>query len=343
MQYSALKEYQDAKGSVNPEDYLERYMQTPQIEIMVKMGLIKVADELVKYHYGIVEDENAKQIDEFLGIRKERIRQLIQHQGDVKILKVMQLEKRLDKRWTEKQIEQLKELNLGSQTGTALAYMGIQQFLNKVSKYTGCKYGTMCSEAESRLKQTAITYLDYLSMRKDLGYDMQNTVYLFPRNLTEAHMKMVMEYNKDEADRRIREVNERFPMIKKNYRNLRKKYYYEDEEFMIRPARDAGEIVMEGRVLHHCVGGDSYLKKHNDGKSMILFLRNKTDPEIPYITVEISETLDIRQWYGARDKKPDEKRMQKWLDKYTARLRCGGMAAGLEAQEEMRQRVPVYA
>lgn len=343
LQYSALKEYQDAKGRVNPADYLERYIQSPQIELLVKMGLIKVVNELVKCHYGIVKDENANRVDEFLGIRKERIRQLIRSQGDIKILEVMQTEKRLDKKWTDKQIEQIKELDLGYQVRTAIAYMGIQQFLNRVSRYAGCEYGTMCSASESRLKQTALFYIDYLSMRKDMGYDMQNTIYLFPKNLADAHMKMVMEHNKAEADKRIRQVNERFPLIKKKYRSLRKKFYYEDEEFMIRPARDAGEIVMEGRVLHHCVGGDNYLKKHNDGKSTILFLRNKTDPEIPYITVEVTEALDIMQWYGVRDTKPDEKRIQKWLKQYTARLRCGGMEAGLEEQEGIRQRTLAYA
>ena len=152
---------------------------------------------------------------------------------------------------------------------------------------------------------------------------------------------MVAESNKKAEDKRIQDVNIRFPMIKKNYRRLRSRFYFEGEGLMIRPARNAGEIVTEGRVLHHCVGGDSYLKKHDSGQSIILFLRAVADPEIPYITVEIeTESLHIRQWYGAYDKKPDKELIEKWLDKYETRLKCGGAEAGEAGMEQM---IRIYA
>ena len=116
------------------------------------------------------------------------------------------------------------------------------------------------------------------------------------------------------------EVKTKYPHIKKSYRSLRRKYFYEDNEFVIRPARSAEEIVLEGRILHHCVGGDGYLRKHDDGESIILMLRAKEDPEIPYVTVEISQET-IRQWYGAHDKKPDKENIGKWLKEYTERLK----------------------
>lgn len=77
FQYSALQEYVKCVGEVNPIDYLERYSQTPQIEVLVKMGLIGVVENLVKCYYGIVENGNASRPDVFLGIRKERVKQLI--------------------------------------------------------------------------------------------------------------------------------------------------------------------------------------------------------------------------------------------------------------------------
>ena len=78
----------------------------------------------------------------------------------------------------------------------------------------------------------------------------------------------------------------------------------------------------EGRILHHCVGSDNYLNKHNDGKSYILMLRFKDKAEEPYITVEIDSGKEyILQWYGARDRKPDKENMQKWLNQYLEQLR----------------------
>lgn len=322
LEYSALKEYEQAAGPVNAVDYLERYIQAPQIEMLVKTGLTKIVGELVSYHYGIVHDTGADRADTFLGIRKEHVRQLIRHEGDIDILETMQMEKRLGQRWTEEQIEQITELDI-AHAQIPIENMGIQQFLNRVSKYAGCEYGTMCSRAVDKMQRTARTYIDYLHMREQLGYDMDNTVYLYPKDLEAAHAKMVSESNKKRAEEQITKANERYRMIGKKYRSLRKRFYFEDDRYLIRPARNAGEIVMEGRILHHCVGSDRYLEGHNKGESIILFLRDKKEPDMPYITVEIdNEQSRIRQWYGAHDGKPDEDRMQKWLDAYVIRLRC---------------------
>lgn len=332
FQYSALQEYVKEVKEVNPIEYFERYQQTPQIEMLVKLGLIGVVEKLVKCHYGIVANENARRPDEFLGIRKERVKQLIAKKGDTSLLKVMQMENRMQQAWTDEQIEYLAETHLErGAVETATKYMSLQQLLNRIKKYAGCEYGTECSTAIEQIRQTATTYTDYLNMRISLGYDLNNTVYQQPRNLRAAHAKMVAEANKEEADKRLREVKEKFQNIRHSYRSLRKKYLYEDENYIIRPARSAEEIVMEGRTLHHCVGGDGYLRKHNNGETYILMLRFKDEPEIPYITVEIDGTHPrIIQWYGQRDKKPDEKTMQKWLNNYLMKLKTGTLTEVIE-------------
>lgn len=345
LQYSALEEFQEAAGVINPVDYLERYIQTPQIEMLVKMDLIHVVKELIKCHYGIVYDVDANRVEAFLGIRKERVKQLIDSQGDIDILDVMQMEKLTGQNWTGEQIEQLAEIDIDrDQIELAMEHMTVQKLLNRISKYAGCGYGTMCSTAMGRLRQTKQTYFDYLTMRKALGYDINNTVYLFPRDLNAAHAVMIHEFNKKEADKRLMEVAVKYPLIKKHYRRLRKRFYYEDGNFLIRPARNAEEIVMEGRILHHCVGGDTYLEKHNQETSIILFLRTAKEPEVPYITVEIDpKNLHILQWYGAHDKKPDQKNMDRWLNAYITRLKCQSDGTLKEATAEAAMPVLAYA
>ena len=99
---------------------------------------------------------------------------------------------------------------------------------------------------------------------------------------------------------------------------------------------------MEGRILHHCVGGDNYLGKHNSGMTYILMLRFKETQEIPYITVEIDNRTDkILQWYGNYDRKPDKDRMQEWLDIYVAKLK-GGLA-GIKNQTEITEKALLMA
>lgn len=322
LQYSALEEYARTEGELNPVEYMESYIITPQMEMLVKMGLTDIVSELTKYHYGIVMDDRADRIDAFLGIRSEHVRLLQREKGNLKLLHLLQQEKRNDWKWTDEQAQKLAELDLHSgDVDVLLRYMSTVRMLNRVSKYAGCGYGAGYGAAQERLHQTAQLYADYLSMCEKLHYDMTDSIRLHPHDLIAEHDKMVLQADKAAEDERIKKVLKDFPLIKKHYSRLYRRYHYERDGYSIRPARDAGEIVMEGRKLHHCVGGDNYLGRHNRGESYILFLRSSKEPDTPYITVEITPKMEIRQWYGAYDKKPDEENMQAWLDRYAATLK----------------------
>ena len=55
-------------------------------------------------------------------------------------------------------------------------------------------------------------------------------------------------------------------------------------------------------------------------------LRFKTEPDIPYITVEVDTKIArIIQWYGDKDSKPDQKNIQRWLDMWLRKLQTGTM------------------
>ena len=323
FQYSALQEYEKMGPEVDPIRYLERYLEIPQLEMIVKMGLSEIAASMVRRECGIITDTHAKRPDKFLGIRKERVQQLIRNKGDRSLLEIMKMEKNLKQNWTEEQIEHLAVTRLKQgQIEQALRYMSLQKLLNRIGRYAGCRYESACLRAQERIRHMAVTYTDYLSMRVSLGYDLNNSVYQQPRDLEAAHNKMAAELNKEEIDKLLQEVKKRFACIRNRYRKLRNQYFFEDDDYIIRPARSAEEIVTEGRVLHHCVGGDSYLGKHNDGQTYILMLRFSKEPEMPYITVEIErDTHRIIQWYGLHDRKPDREHMQKWLDDYVGHLK----------------------
>lgn len=339
IRYSALEIFQEAAGDVQVIEYLERYTQFPQIEMLVKTNMVQIVRKLVRGYCGIISDEKADRMERFLGIRKERTRMLSEAGGNTNLLSVLKQEKRCGVLWTEEQIWELEEIENEARNlhiDTALKYMTLQKLLNRIERYAGCEFRSGCSTAVRRLSDTAQTYLDYLEMREKLGYDLHNSVYQHPRDLQAAHDKMVLEQNKEEIDKRIQEAEEKFPNIRKKYRKLRERYCYEDDIYMIRPARSAEEIVMEGRLLHHCVGGDNYLGKHDRGTSYILLLRLREKPKEPYITVEINaENGKVLQWYGAYDRKPDQEHMQEWIDRYTDWLKAESKAAGEETGRQM--------
>ena len=140
---------------------------------------------------------------------------------------------------------------------------------------------------------------------------------------------MVLEQNKEQNEKRIRAMREKYPDIERKYKKYRIQYSYETEELLIRPAESAAEIITEGQLLHHCVGNETYIKEHNAGKRLILFLRKKELPDVPYITMEIdTQTRRILQWYGANDRKPDADHIAPILKEYEDRL------AGREAEPQ---------
>ena len=148
---------------------------------------------------------------------------------------------------------------------------------------------------------------------------MTNEVFIHPKDLQEKHQEMVKEQNARKDEMAIKKKNKEFANIAKRYEGLCKRYQAAAGGYIIRPARDAGEIIMEGRILHHCVGGNNYLSSHDKGRSTILFLRSEKNPKKPYITIEIRGT-HIVQWYGAHDKKPNEEFFKKYLKDYETQL-----------------------
>ncbi len=327
LEYSGLKEFMNDYATVGVTSYMQTYVNIPQLEMISKLGMTKLADTLIGY---TGQNEYIKVLagkpEDMLGIRKERIKQLILHKGEPKMLKIMQMEKASGDCWSEEEIRDIYDLGIERKDLLrALEFMSVRKFLNRVEKYTGKTIAESWGSELERMKGLAILYIDYLHMKRRAGYDMNNMIHQFPRDIREAHKAIVDETVKKEEDKRFEYVESNYPNIKKKYRTFYKKYHYEDEAYLIRPARSASEIVLEGRTLHHCVGGDSYLKYHNNGEHIILMLRKKENLDMPYITVEIRDKR-INQWYGEYDKKPDKDIMEKWIESYVTRLVLGNFS-----------------
>ena len=172
LQYSAAKEYIAAvKKNINLNEYMKRYKQIPQLEMIVKLKLYGVADSMIRCECGIIKNINAHRPDVFLGIRKNNLGLLIEKKGDTDILRVLQIEKQINQQWTREQIEHLAEIKAERRNlETALQIMTVQKLLNNIEKYAGCEYGLNCNRAVSRLQHIATTYFDYLSIQHLVPY-----------------------------------------------------------------------------------------------------------------------------------------------------------------------------
>ena len=79
-----------------------------------------------------------------------------------------------------------------------------------------------------------------------------------------------------------------------------------DSLIMLAP-KSGEEIIAEGRILQHCVGG--YVRRHARGDTIILFIRHKDKPKIPFFTIEVnpetkmSVTADLKSRMKSRNLK----------------------------------------
>lgn len=131
---------------------------------------------------------------------------------------------------------------------------------------------------------------DYLQAAREIGADLSDPEARLPHNLHEAHDRMIMmrnelRYQKRRADQEKRcdglqdKLDKRLP-------ELERKYSFEYNGLILRPARKLIELIDEGNVLGHCVGG--YVERYAGGGTDILFLRPADKPDIPWRTIEFS-------------------------------------------------------
>ena len=293
-------------------DYLSIYAKDRKNEMLVKLNMAYlVRTQMHGYAAGL--NGRAKNPWDYLRIYKSRCKGFNCMDGDdFELLKIYRLERKLKLQFSEEEIKTLKSI-IGREyfIKNCLKYMTIRQLINRVNTYYKKKVGYTKSDVLTK-------YSDYLNMKEELGYDMTDSIILHPKDLKAEHDKAVIERNEAAAKRREEKANEMYKGISARFKRANKVYYYASGKLFVRPAKNAAEIIEEGRILHHCVGGDDYLNAHNKKESIILFLRKKEDT--PYITIEMEPTGKIVQWYGAYDKKPDKKKIDRWLNKYVKQL-----------------------
>ena len=343
--HSGLREYLwhcehtpgERAGGLSAEAYMRLYMTRRCVEMAVKAGLWDIVKALGQGHTDILPHPKARKPWEKLGIWPERMEMLRAEEGDRRLLRILQKEREAQCRLTENQIRMLLELGMGADSLDRIRrYMGIQRFMNRIEKYAGVEILYTCSHGLAHVRHIAQVYLDYLDMQAAVGADMADQIIQHPRNLQEEHDKMVTAANEEKNRKLCEEKEAQYPKIRKAYARLLRRYGHTDGFLSIRPAKSASEIIREGQTLHHCVGGDNYLGRHNEGKSYILLLRWTDHEREPYVTVEIEpRSFTVVQWYGVQDTKPDKEAVQEWLDKYTGILReYGDMDAYLTAAQE---------
>lgn len=318
------------------------YANAPWSESFAKMGwtniirnvmwkdgstaLINKRGKTLKSQLRLKTGENVRKFQDYMKIKPEKW---------YRVLEILQLSERRKRNFSQEEFDFLMSLYQIKDADEPLKYMTLTQLLNRLKEYKKQK-----EKAEKRVyaETTILTeYSDYLKLRRSLGYDMTNEVFIHPKDLHRKHQDLIKEQQMRRDAERAAQMEKQYEGMIKAYEMLCKKYCYEAAGFIIRPAKCPTELIRESQALHHCVGSsDTYMRKHATGTSYILFLRRAETPDVPFTTIEISGVKEkeprILQWYEAFDRKPDEQILQPIIDKYVEHLKKGMKKPGRRAK-----------
>lgn len=271
-----------------------------QIEFLMKCGMKSVVRDLVAYgrKNAAAIHWDAETPAEFLGVKPRELRMLRETNTYSWVrIEALGIYRRQKGKSTLEDCLRFTQIQMDGNK---------QKMLLKRMREHGVSIGKLlrymdkhCLEKRT-LRGALDAYVDYLVAAEGVGLDMNNPIFLMPRDFEEKHDQVTAAWSAVLAERRRKAEAERRAAFAGRVKSLARKYTYTDGELLVRPAVNAEEIVREGELLHHCVGG--YADRHISGATTILFLRRRSAPGKPLCTIEIYGST-IRQIHGWDDER----------------------------------------
>lgn len=324
MQNSKLDLYMNLKTDRFPISYLAVYAKHPNVENLLTYGCGEMVAKAIQnergyyssYSYSGAATWKCPQLSRvnwketkplrMLGLTKEELQQCIRCKLDLTDIGIVKDLKKTEP-VTMEDIALIGEFGAAAVLTIKNACENIRgnrtvmrclRYLNKQNK-TGKDKNRRCTERDLS---------DYWRMSAACGYDMTDDAVLFPKDLRKEHDRIHKEQQeaiaREAAERLAKEIAERAPNFEKRRAALAPLEFHEGD-YLIRPCTDEPELIREGKILNHCVGG--YAKSICAGTSAIFFIRKESSPDEPFFTLEFDEkNIFIRQNRGKKNCDPKE-------------------------------------
>lgn len=175
---------------------------------------------------------------------------------------------------------------------------------------------------ERSIKEILSQYADYIDMCKKLHKDVNDAMVYRPRELKRRHDEAAEEIQRQQEQLAADEYTQKFGEAEKVLGEIREKYEYTGEKYIIRVPEKIVDIVREGNRLHHCAGAtERYFDRIKAHETYICFLRKREEPDIPYYTIEVEPGGTIRQHRGMYDEEPDIGKIKPFLREWQREIK----------------------
>ena len=312
------------KYTVDPEQLINVKNKHPEIEKMIKAGLIQFAHEyyINKYSYSgkninLLLQE--RRLAKMLCIDSQKLKRLRSANGGILFLEWLQYEKVNNKTINDDIItwycnEKISPGNLKFINGK----MSIQSIYNYIRR--------QMYENHMNSHDVITTWSDYLSMALRLGIDTNDEVVYKVRKLIKRHDELVEMCQDKAMTVRAAEIVYNFPHVEDIYHSLKCKYEFNDDVYSIIVPDSIEDVLKESKELHHCAGSSNmYWEQIEKRESFIVFLRRNEEIYKPFYTLEIEPSGAIRQkstYFNRQTKDLDDAMLflAKWQSEVSNRL-----------------------
>lgn len=141
-------------------------------------------------------------------------------------------------------------------------------------------------------------------MAKTLGMDLKDKQIAYPKNIKEAHDKILEQYNISKN----KIISKKIFKIAKNIKSSE----YQDNKYVIFPAKSYEDLVEESKQQNNCVR--TYAERIVEGECYIYFMRKLSDLNKSLVTVEVRDNTVVQKRTKNNEitTKEQDKFLQKW-------------------------------
>ncbi|MCM1326940.1 MAG: PcfJ domain-containing protein [Bacteroidales bacterium] len=315
MCYTSAMLYSDTAGYIR------------MIEMLFRGRFYKLLEEFSRdtYRWSTLENKyygtlnvTGKNINEVFRIQdRQLINRIRDRDGGEHLIKWMW--------WSEEHKQKISDRVLDWLTKNDLKTDHLQEMLKRFTVEQAMNYLERQKRESYRkmtIKQILDQYEDYLEMCRNFHKNIEDEMVYRPRELKRRHDEMVLLTEKQEAQIQADEYTKKYAEAEAVLQSIREKYEYAGEKFFIVVPSRIVDIVLEGRMLHHCAGAtDRYFDRIKQNETYICFLRRKEEPDMPFYTIEVEPGGTIRQHRGMYDEEPDIDEVKPFLREWQKEIR----------------------
>lgn len=128
-------------------------------------------------------------------------------------------------------------------------------------------------------------------MAQSFGMNTDDEIIYRASKLRLRHNQLILRSKMASCGKQAAVMAAKHPTVNKICKSLTK-YAFEGDTYAIVAPRNVEDIFIDGYVLNHCLfRSELYWDRIENHETYILFLRRRTEPDIPYYTLEVEPSL----------------------------------------------------